>query len=546
MDDTFPHSIGGSGEGRTGRVALTTDSVDNIYAIRIVNLFQGNSGGFINEWAIDNLSVGGAVPPGGELAPVDWNGQPRLDYGTNALKGTGIFGIGDSVFNGTAVPTTFSVLWSSSSPAMYQPTPKLNVPIGPGATAYEALRWEMNTDTALSGEYNGAFTVINNGDPSDPDDTVTVMWFRLYDPPSLTDNTGTTLAAPGGQATIANAAAGGHPGALRASVKVTEILQSNPRFSVTGINPGSELHPGGSLTGTVAFNSAGAPSGPQSGQMRVKLEMFGSPQPYLNRRQPVADRVWALTFNVPEVPAVSPSVTTGQELADAGLAISGEGAGAAVIGGVSPSDQTVALGFDPSPPAAPSGGLGRAVKLDFGVAPGLYVLQLAYNSLAPGYAEQDLRIQAYTSPSGPWVPAISHHGNGGATVNGAAPYLGSYAAHLTELGGNTLDAADLGAFGIDEENNTAWVVLDYEGIFQLVSGPSTAPPQILGFTYDKASNTATLTYQSLPGVAFGVRGGENPADLAPIGTTAVGTGAVMQYQHTPPGAPARYFYQMVR
>lgn len=546
LADTFPHGLGGLGQGRTGRVTLIPDTVEHIYSIRILNLRDGGGGAAINEYAIDNLSVGGGVPPGGELGVVDYNGQPASDYGTNVLKNTGIFGFSEHVLNGTPVPTNFSVLWSSNSPAMYQPEPKVNVPIAPGATAFNAVAWEMNTNTALSGEYNGTFTVTNNTDPNDPDDTITVNFFRVYDAPSLTDNGGTTLAAPGGQATLSNAAASGHPGALRASVKVTQVLQSNPRFSVSGIHVGSEVNPGNILTGTISFNSSGAPSGPQTGQMRVKLEMFGAPQTYLNRRTPVADRIWPLSFNVPEVPEVTPNLTTGQELAEAGLAISGEESGAAVIGGVSSSNQSVALAFETTPPAPNPSGLGQAVGLDFGVSPGLYVLQLAYADLAPGYAEQDLRIQAYTSPSGPWVSAISLNGNNGATVTGAAPYPGTYAAYLAELGGNTLDAADLGAFGIDTASNTAWVVLDYEGTFQLVTGPNTAPPRILGIVYDKVSNTTTITYQSLSGEAFGVRGGGEPTAMGPLGTTATGTGAVMQYQHNPPGAPTRYFYQMFR
>lgn len=545
LGDTFNHGIGGSGEGYTGRVVVVPVNVENIYSIRILNLRDGDSGGFINEYAIDNLSVGGGGPPEGELGPVEFDGQPSTDYATNVLKNTGLFGLSDNVFNGTSSPTTFSVLWASSSPAMYQPVPKVNVPIAPGATAYNAVAWEMNTDTALSGEYSGEFTIINNGNPNDPDDTITVFWFRLYDAPALTGNSGTTLAVPGGQATLSNAAAAGHPGALRASVKVTQVLQSNPRFSVTGIATGNEVNPGGSLTGDVHFNSAGAPSGPQTGEMRVKLEMFGSPQTYLNDREPVADRIWPLTYNVPVVPDANPTVTTGQDLAGAGIAISGEGSGAAVIGGVSSANQNVALAFEPSPPSPNPSGVGQAVELDFGVSAGLYVLQLSYAPLASGYSEGDLRIHAHTAPSGPWVPAISLNGNGGATVTGATPYSGSFAAYLAALGGNTLDAADLGAFGIDEASNTAWVVVDYEGTFQLVTGPNTAPPQILGITYDKGSNTTTITYQSLLGETFGVRGGDLMT-LSPIGTTPVGTGAVMQYQHNPPGSPASYFYQLSR
>ena len=546
LADTFTHSLGGSGQGRTGRVNLVSGTLDHLYSIRILNLRDGGGGSHVNEYAIDNLSVGGAAPPEGELDVVEFDGQPASNYGTNVLKNTGPFGISKSIFNGTSTATNFSVLWSSSSPAMYQPVPRINVPIAPGATSFNAVAWEVNTNTALSGEYNGTFTITNNTNPNDPDDTLTVTFFRLYDAPSLTDNSGTTLSAPGGQATLSNAAASGHPGALRASVKVTQVLQSNSRFSVSGITAGSAVNPGNTLTGTVSYNSSGAPSGQQNGQMRVKLEMFGSPQAYLNDKTPVADRIWPLTFNVPVVPTATPSVTSGQDLAGAGLAISGEQSGAAVIGGVSPSDQSVALAFEASPPAPNPIGVGQAVGLDFGVSPGLYVLQLAYADLAPGYAEQDLRVHAHTAPSGPWVPAISLNGNSGATVTGATPYLGTYAGYLAELGGNSLNAADLGAFGIDEASNTAWVVLDYEGTFQLVTGPNSAPPQILGITYDKANNRTTITYQSRSGESFGVRGGEGLTGLGEIGTTEIGTGAVMQYQHNPSGAPARYFYQMFR
>lgn len=545
LGDTFDHGIGGNGEGYTGHVALIPESVENIYAIRIRNLYEGDSGGFINEFALDNLSVGGAGPPPGELGPVEFDGQPVTDYGTNALKNTGLFGIGENVFNGTSAPTTFSVIWDSSSPLMYQPQPMMNVSIAPGATAFNAVRWEINTDTAPSGEYNGTFTIRNEGDPGDPDDTLEVIWFRLYDPPVLTGNSGTPLAAPGGQATISNAAAGGHPGALRASVKVTEVLQTNSRFSVSGIATGSALNPGGTLTGNIHFKTAGAPSGPQTGLMRVKLEMFGSPQSYLNDRTPVADRVWPLTFNVPPVPEATPEVTLGEELADAGLAISGENSGAEIIGGVSASDQTVSLAFAPAPPAPNPAGVGTAAVLNFGTSTSLYVLQLSYADLAAGFAEQDLRIHAFSPPSGPWVPAISLNGNAGATVSGAAPFAGTYTQYLATLGGNALDAADLGAFGIDASSNTAWVVLDYHGTFQLVTGPNTAPPRILGIAYDESSNTTTLTYQSVSGVSFEVQGGDLTG-LAPIGTTPAGTGGVMEYQHSPPGAPSRYFYRLSR
>ena len=323
--DTFPHGLGGLGEGRTGRVTLIPEHGGHIYSIRILNLRDGGGGGQINEYAIDNLSVGGGVPSGGELGVVDYEGQPVLGLWKQCPEKHRDFRLlRQCVQRHPGADELFGSLVKQQSGDVSADSRWSTFPSRSWATQYEAVRWEIDTNTALSGEYNGVFTVTNNTDPNDPDDTITVNFLRVYDAPSLTDNGGTTLTAPGGQATLSNAAASGHPGALRASVKVTQVVQSNPRFSVSGINVGSEVNPGNTLTGTVSYNSAGAPSGPQTGQMRVKIGDVRRPQTFLNRKTPVADRIWPLTFNVPAVPEVTPSVTTGQQLAEAGLAISGE------------------------------------------------------------------------------------------------------------------------------------------------------------------------------------------------------------------------------
>lgn len=557
LDQNFTHSIGGNGQGWSGHVVLTVgDNVDldNIGQIFIQNLDDSNPGGFVGEFAIDNIRVNGVGNNLSEVYPVDSNGPSSSAYSTNSLKNQGIFSIADNVFNGGGDSTTFTVLWSGSDPLIYQPQAYVGHPIAVGETVHGAVTWAINTDTAPSGTYSGEFTIKNDENPTDPDDTIELLEYKLYDPPVLSSNAGTTLVAPGGQTSISNGPVASHNGALRASLKVTEMLLSNSRFEVTGMAPAevadyqvqnpaeSIVNPGNSLHGNIGFNSPGAAAGTHTGTLRVKLEMTTATRNYLNSKKPVPDQVWSLSYTVPAKPTATPAVTTGQNLADAGADISGPETGAAIVGGTSSSDQTVSLGFNDNPPVSNPSGYGSAIDLGFSGTQNLYVLQLSYENLPAGYSTQDLRIQAFDASS--WVPAISLNGNGGTAVTGAQPYLGSYAGYLSELGGDTLDAADLGAFGVDTASKTVWIVLDYGGTFQVVTGAFTAPFKILGITYDAGTNTATLSYQSQPGVTHSVLGGLSPGALVPIGTTDAGTGAIMDFAHHPAGAPSRFFYKM--
>lgn len=556
LDQNFTHSLGGNGQGYSGHVVITAGvdvSLDNIGQIFFNDLDESNPGGFVGEFAIDNIRVNSEGDNLSDVYPVEYDGDPTPNYGTNSLKGQGSFGLSSNVFNGGTDATTFTVQWSGSDPAIYQPYPYSEYPIAAGGTIYGAVEWAVDTDTALSGTYSGEFTIINDQNSSDPDDVVQLVEYKLYDPPILGGNAGNSLTAPGGQAIISNAAVESHDGALRASLQITDVLSSNSRFTVTGMAPAdvvnyqvqnpavSIVEPGSSLNGGIAFNSTGAAAGNYTGTLRVKLEMT-TPDSYLNNKQSVPDQLWSLAYTVPPKPTASPAVTSGQNLAGAGADISGTNTGAALIGGTSSSDQTVTLSFDENPPVTNPSGYGSAIDLNFGITEELYVLQISYNQLPPGYAEQDLRIQVLDEDI--WAPAISLNGNGGTPVTGAQPYLGSYAAYLTELGGDTLDSADLGAFGVDAANKTVWIVLDYEGTFQLVTGAFTAPFKILGITYVADTNTTTISYQSLLGISHEVVGGSSPSALDPIGTTDVGTGEIMTFVHQPDGFPSRFFYRM--
>jgi len=541
LEDTFFHSLAGGGVGYEGHVTIQPENVDNVFSIRFMNLSNCSAPGQVGEIAIDNLVINGTEPiDPNSVRPVTSEGSFFSGFSTNAMKGQGDVDYSFNVSNQGEAPTTFSVFWTTNHPQFQQPVPMIGVPIGAGETVHDALAIRVDTDTTPSGNYTGLFTIVNNENEDDEDDEVEMLSFKVFDPPSLTDNTASSPIAPGGQVTLSNAAAGGHAGALRASVKVTDLLVSNGGFLVSGIANGARLDAGQTLTGTLI--NAGAPAGAYTSELRMKLQMVSPTESYLNGDTPVADRVWTISYTVPPVSSSSTTLTTGQSLAGAGLSISGAGTGAAVIGGSSTGDQPASIAFQDSPPQQNPAGVGSAVAVDFGISTGIYVLQLSYGTLPPGTMESALTIQALNS--GTWVPAISLNGNGGATVTGATPFAGSHAAYLSAIGGGTLDTADLGAYGVDPATKTAWVVVDYEGLFQIALGTPAVTPKITGMTYDAASNTATISYQSVAGGTYTVLGSPTLSGFAPIGTTAIGTGAVMQFIHQPEGAPGKYFYRL--
>lgn len=108
--------------------------------------------------------------------------------------------------------------------------------------------------------------------------------------------------------------------------------------------------------------------------------------------------------------------------------------------------------------------------------------------------------------------------------------MGSYAAYLSELGGDILDDADLGSFGVDTASRTVWIVLDYEGTFQLITETHTAQLMILGITHDAGSQMNTIFYQSQLGVTRQVIVGTAPDSIDLLGTTGLGAGETMTFE----------------
>lgn len=323
LDQTFSHGLGGSGEGYMGRVVLNPDYFDtyNIYAIEIY-LDPIEGGAIQSEFAIDNLSISvnesGVGSGPSEVFPSNFDGSVALGYGTNVLKGTGSFSSGVSVTNGGGASTAFSVTWVPSDTLLVQSPVYTNEPIDAGETINDGAFFTLDTDTAPSGEYSGDFTIINDNSPSDPndpdydpDDGVEIFFMRLFDPPSLTDNSAATLNLDiSNTASISNAAAGPHAGALRASARITGITFSDSRFSQSGfttdISQNHKVDAGETITSTVSFDSVGASPGVYNATMTVKMVMEDPDRAYLNRSQPITDIVWNLQAVVGSTPSPTP------------------------------------------------------------------------------------------------------------------------------------------------------------------------------------------------------------------------------------------------
>ena len=561
LDELFSFGAGGSETGREGRVTIDQslldpdDEIDNIYSIAIELNRIATSTMADAEFAIDNMLVSPDGTNNGlsEILSVNSSGAVVGNYSSNVLKGQGIHSSFQGVKNVGTQPTTYTVTWTGSDPAIADPNPAagVNVPIDPGEVVFPAAGWSIDTDTTLSGTFSGNFLIQNSDTTNDPDDTISLLAFRLHDPPVLFDNTTETInPAAIDEVTISNAPNLAHAGAVRASVKVTAASFTDSRFTLAGISVDDRVDAGATLSGTVLFDDAGVPPGTYTAQLRIELEMTGSVFNFLNRKQPVPDRVWNVQFTVaaPNQPMVN--VTTGQNFGTSGLNINNGTTGLTLLDGISGSDQTVTASFDPNPPAA--GGvkfINEAFDLEFSVAATQYVIQINYQdaSVPLGFLEEELRIYSYNSGLPGWEEAIQLNSDGGTSPAGAAPFIGSYAEYLSTLGGGSLGASDLSAFGIDPENNNAWLVLDREGKFRLGTIEfGTLPPELISIEPDPSNNTNIITYQSFCDEVFGVFVSDDLTNYDPLPDTPIGDDTIKTYIHNLPAGSPRFFYQLRR
>ena len=418
------------------------------------------------EFAIDDFNVDGSGGPGGEVFPSVNQGQFDVTgstLGGSSLRGVGTFDRGIEVTNGSAVTTTYSVQIVPGGDL----TPG-TLPTGDSILVGQSIfsPGVASIDRSLpSGTYASDFTVVNNGDPTDPDNTVTID-VDLYEPQILSGNFASVNVSSGDDVNLGNAAAPAN--GFRAAVKVTGTQTTGP-FQVDGI-VGERVLDGGLLQSNVTFNRFGQLSGLRTGTFTAQLDQTAfivngqvDFEIFLANAESVPDQVWNLEYTLVNTNTDSANFSPGSAFVNR-IGVNTFDIAATLIDGSSDANQSIGFQTTANPDTGASAELiGDAVDLVFGAgADDLFVLQMTYNdgSLPVGVTENDLLLLTFDTSSSEWVNAIDENTGGTPTF-----FSGSYDDYLSALGGGLLDAADLGVFGLDTTNNHVWGVLNHASLF---------------------------------------------------------------------------------
>ena len=429
--------------------------------------------GGTSEFAIDNLSIdGGGANEGSNVFPSfnsGMNGSGSV-FSRNVLRDTGIVSITQAVTNDGNDATTFSTQIVPGGD-LTDPGQVNGDPINPGQTVFISPIATLDSNT-LSGEYSSDIVFINDGNPFDPDDTLTQN-VRVHDPPALSDDSSATVQVDiDPQIFIANAVAGPHAGAIRAGVEISNRTITGP-FTIT---PESDLvgemvvGAGETRTGNMQFNRFGRLNGSYNGSVTVELSMVSSSGFFLFNAPPVPDVVWNLEFNLATTATDSIAVNASESFGPNKIGVNDAITATTIVDGSSSSSQTVSMAITSNPEqgdGTQSAALATStVDVDFSVDADLYVLQFTYDdgNLPSGFTEEQMQLLVFDTLADDWVLAIDRNSDGGA---GSSFFAGSYADYLAGLGGGSLDGTDLSSFGVDTVNNMAWAVLDHASLFSL-------------------------------------------------------------------------------
>ncbi len=477
LSQTFTGLGGGLGreESMQFDTAFLTDDFFNVDGGNFVDIaymeiyvdeifFGGNN----SEFAIDNFLVNGAGGGNGSEVFISVNNGAANANGStlssSVLRGTGTVSRGIEVTNNSGVATTFSTVLVPGGD-LADGGQVTGQPIADGQSVF--VPGLVTLDRSLpTGTYESDLTVVNDGNPTDPDDTATIS-IKLHEAPLLTASPDPVDVTLGQTATLSNAAA--PAGGFRASVKFTTgQLTTGPFSLANGFDPGTPVKPGESAQASFLFNRFGQLSGTHTGQHVAPLEMTtfaginNDIEVFLDGAEPVPNQTWNLEYHLVDTTADNANVSIGFSYRHI-VGVNTFDVAATLEDGVSSKNQNVSMQTTPNPDPGSADLIGDAVNLVFGGGAGdLYTLQLTYEpgSLPLGAVEDDLRLLVHDPVSGDWQLAVD-----GNTAGTPAFFAGSYADYLTTLGGGMLDPTDLGAYGVDLVNKHVWAVLDYDGVF---------------------------------------------------------------------------------
>lgn len=468
----------------------------------------------------------------------DRNGTPLGDRNRHVIRSSGLLSLEVFGRNEGDVAATADLTIDPDINEIAN-SPVGNPVIAPGESGL--LTSFLFNSSVEAGQYSETLSLVDLSDPTAPPSSSTLSFF-VYEPPEFTTT-------PQGQITIDTfdtvLSVESENGVARPNATVNDSPSlSNPLFSLQPASNNTTLVPNGRLDFLVKFDPPSAPSGTHHATVTVTSEMTIADDEFLIGALPIAPWTWNLTATVPEVPFVLTPVKKGDDLGKKNIKVSNPAVGVIVSKGTAAGDQSISLGFNSSPPGR--GGDFRPVAdsffdLGYPDTPSITVVESTYaeGALPPGTSEEDLHFFQFDLGTDEFQVI-----GGPAKAN---PFIGSFEEYLSTLGGGVLDENDLHKQGVDPETNTVWAVVNESGTYAigLVATPALAP-QLLGIAYDSESNTATLTYRSEDGIAFGVEGSGNLTEFETLPETEAGNGTIMTYEHQPAGDPDRYWYRLVR
>jgi hypothetical protein len=470
LDTTFP-GLGGF-NGRTDLIhfdaAGLQDEYENVDGgpfvdIAYISIFVGDivNGGPASEFGIDNLEID--PEDDSELYPSVNNGTVNVSgatLGHYILRGTGTYATGIEVTNAGVSATTYStqLLPGATVTNNGQVT---NAPISGGQTLMTPNLVAVNRALA-SGSYMGTIRLINTGNPSDPNDTVTLL-LRLLEPPILTAPSPVNVTA-GQKVQLSNAAA--PAGGFRASVKVTGKTVTGP-FTVSGFAPNTKVRPSETIEGDPVFDRFGRLTGSYNGAMSASLQMTtyvgvnNDFEVVLAGAQPVPDAQWTLNATLANILSDSVAYSAGQALGPGRVGVNSHVTGATVVGGTAASSGTLSATLQAAPDGTVTDAIGGAADVSFTSAVPVYAVQVTYRDidLCSAMAEGNLRLLYFNAGSSDWQLAVN-----GNTGGSPAFFAGSFAAFVATLGGAPLSSA-LGRHGLDPVNNQVWAIVNHEAVF---------------------------------------------------------------------------------
>ena len=465
----FTDDFGGIG-GTFIDIAYMEIYVEDIY-------FGGNN----SEFAIDNFATngggGGLDPANSNVFPGDLGACCVLGQASKWLRSTTSHNVGlagvDISNDGTG-GTTFSVeLDPASDPEWVSAFPATNVVInGNQQIDFGGGTVALIDRNNLSGTYVGNAIVKNDLNPLDPDESVSIT-IEIYDPPDLTDDSGSTVQVDVDPTIfVSNAAVLGHAGALRAGAEISNLQTSGPfKFSTqTGdLISGAFIGPNETKTATIEFNRFGLINGTYNGTASVDWLMNSAAGSFLNGDPTVPMVInWTLDFDHTTISSDSLALNASDSFGPDKIGVNDDDTAVTLIDGTSSSTQTIDMDFVFNPDPFSSAFLvGDPVDISSSVGSDLYVVEFTFDAvdLPPSIPPLDLIVVEFDTTSTEYNPAVEGNGDGGA---GSTIFVGTYEDFIASRGGGApLNAGDLSTFGIDTVNDHVWAILDHEGIFGL-------------------------------------------------------------------------------